>query len=572
MPPAVTPTGHAAEYDRSGTTRDLAAPASAQSAVERALRSPRALLALVLVGVALRCWQLLAGISLWLDETLLARNILELPLRTLLTEPLAIDQVAPRGFLLAEKLAVLAFGPHDWALRLFPFAVGLATLPLFRRLAERTLDGLAVPFAVAAFAIGVPFIRYTIEVKQYGADIFATVALLLLALDLRDRDRSAAGLVGAALAGAGLLLFSQAAALVATGVGAALAVLWLRDRDTRTRRALVGVVPVWAIAVLAAVVAGERSMTPSTRAFMQDFWRPGFLPLPFDLARGARWFGGALLDPFGDPWLLRYPVPLAALALAVLGVLTLARHRPAVALLVLAPVFVTLGAAVAQRYPFRTRLVLFLLPLAVLMLSAGAEWLRRLGARRDPRLGGALMVGALALPLWALVDARMPVVAERNREVAAYIARHRQPGDAIYLLQLASYPFMYYAPRFGIAPHEWTPGTCDRFDTRAFVRQLDEFRGRRRVWVVLSGQRPLRTARAAIRRYLQTIGVPLDSLTLRSAVFAPTLVELYDLGDPARLARASAETIPVDPMPTDPRPGCRRFGASPLEELRARAR
>jgi hypothetical protein len=569
--PVLSPPGRPAPLERSTTPRGTGVRRSAPlSRVEEVIGGPRVLLALVLVGAVLRLWQYLAGTSLWLDETMLGRNIVELPLGALLTQPLALDQVAPRGFLLVEKIATTLLGNEDWALRLFPLAVGLASLPLFRRLAERALDGLAVPFAVAAFAIGVPFIRYTIEVKQYGADIFATIAIALVAIDLHERDRTRAGLARAALVGVVLLCFSQAAVLVLAGAGAALAVAWLRERDARTGRVLLTVVPVWAVASLAAVVVGERSMTPSTRAFMHDFWRPGFLPLPFDVVRDGLWLWGAFVDPFRDPTLLRYPLPVIGLALAVAGVVWLARRRPLVALVLVAPVLVALLAAVAQRYPFRTRLVLFLLPLPVLMMSAGAEWLRQLGARHGTRTGLALMAAAFLIPAWALVDARMPVVSEQNKEIISWLAQHRQPGDAIYVMRLARPPFYWYGPRYGIKPGEWTPGTCDRNDTRGFVRQLDQFRGRSRVWTVFTGHRPMIPARTSMRRYLQTIGVRRDSIAFRSIVFPATIVELYDLSDAARLSRATAETIEVDPMPTDPRPGCRVQDISPVEELRAR--
>jgi hypothetical protein len=119
----------------------------------------RLLTGLVLLGVALRAWAYFSGSWFWLDEILISRNIVGLPLGELLTQPLKLDQVAPRGFLLVERLAVLALGENELALRLFPFLCGIIGLILFRRLAERTLDGWAVPLALALCAIGVPFMR-----------------------------------------------------------------------------------------------------------------------------------------------------------------------------------------------------------------------------------------------------------------------------------------------------------------------------------------------------------------------------------------------------------------------------
>ncbi len=139
----------------------------------------RLLTGLVLLGVALRVWAYAANPPLWLDEILVSRNIVGLPFADLLTKPLLLDQVAPRGFLLAERIATLVFGGSELALRLFPFLCGVAGVLLFRRLAERTLDGWGVAFAVGLFAIGVPFSRHGAEVKQYSVDATAAILLLL---------------------------------------------------------------------------------------------------------------------------------------------------------------------------------------------------------------------------------------------------------------------------------------------------------------------------------------------------------------------------------------------------------
>jgi hypothetical protein len=75
---------------------------------------------IVMLGVALRLWAYVANTSLYLDEILLTRNILDLPIRQLLSQPLLFDRVAPRGFLLVERIAVMTFGQNELALRLFP--------------------------------------------------------------------------------------------------------------------------------------------------------------------------------------------------------------------------------------------------------------------------------------------------------------------------------------------------------------------------------------------------------------------------------------------------------------------
>src|SRR5687767_582047 len=86
------------------------------------------LLAIVIIGAGLRLAQYLAAPALFFDEIAVARNILERSFWDLLTMPMAYNQSAPKGFLLAEKLATHVLGPSDYALRLFPLICSLGAL------------------------------------------------------------------------------------------------------------------------------------------------------------------------------------------------------------------------------------------------------------------------------------------------------------------------------------------------------------------------------------------------------------------------------------------------------------
>jgi hypothetical protein len=524
--------------------------------------------AAVLIGVALRVWAYAADSSFWLDEILLARNILTLPLAHLLTEPLYLDQVAPRGFLLVEKLIAGTLGGGELALRLFPFLAGIAGLLLFRRLAERTLGGWPVPFAVGLMAIGIPFIRYAIEVKQYHLDATASILLLLVALSLREREPGNTRLALAALAGFLGPWFSQASVLVMAGIGLAFALMWAVSRDRPTARVLLIVMPVWALSAVIAVAVGRDSMTPSTSEFMQDFWGSGFFPLPLDSVADLRWFLDQALSAFADPFLLRYAWPALYLALAVIGMIRCWRTRRDVALLLLGPLLVALGAAIAQQYPFRGRLMFYLLPGLLIAVAAGAESMRQAAMRLHPAAGNALLAGLLVPPVLAIAESPPPYENEPTRTFLEHLRQHRRPGDAIHLFPLSRIGVLFYGPRYGLHPDEWRTSVCDRNDTRSFLRDLDRYRGIARLWLISSSSRAYRSARAAVRQYLGTIGVRRDSLSFPSLQFGSAWLELYDLSDSTRLRRANAESFPVQPMPTDPRPGCRPWAApSPMDSF-----
>jgi len=484
-----------------------------------------------------------------------------MPLWALLTKPLLMDQVAPRGFLLVERLAVMTFGPSELGLRLFPFLCGVVSVILFRRLAERMLTGAGPALALFLFAIGVPLIRYGGDVKQYAVDIVAAIGLLLLALDLREKEATTNRLLLTGALGLVIVWFSQTAVLVMAGIGLGLAVDWLISRDQRAGRELLVMIPLWGVASIAAVIAGTRSMTPSTREFMDDFWAGGFFPRTLRVTEAPGWFWERLSSIFSDPSLLRYRWPAVFLFVALVGVIALWQRSRAAALLLVGPFVVAIAAAVAHQYPFRGRLIVWLVPSALIAAAAGAEWIRgqasAVHSGVGAALGAVLMLAFLASPAMAMWEMPPPYDIEHWRALLSYLQSHRQTGDEVYALPIQRIGMNFYGPSYGLQPQDWSTGVCEQNDTRAYIQDVDRYRGVRRLWVVSGSTRPFRVARASVLKYLNTIGVKKDSLELPSLTMTSVSVELYDLSDPARLQAASAESFPVPPMPNDPRPGCR---------------
>lgn len=521
-------------------------------------------MAIVAIAIVVRVWQYAAGTSLWLDEIALTRNIVGLSLHDLLLRPLSFDQVAPRGFLLVEKLATLILGPSELALRLAPFLISMLGLALFVRLAQRLLTGLAVHFAVLVYAIAIPLVRYSAEVKQYGIDATATSALLLLAFSLVEREPSTRRLWLSGFAGVASVWFSQSAVIMLAGLGFALAVGWLRARDRAALRVLVITVPLWAFGALLAVAAGFQSMTPHTKEFMAEFWGGGFLPWPASLATDASWLWAKLNELFSDRNLLRYQWPAAYVVLAGVGLAALWRSRRVHARLLAGPLVMALVAAVAHQYPLRGRVAVYLLPILILCMAAGADALHRALGRYSPALGGAAMLACLIAPVGSVTAAPPPpYVIENYRPLFAHLRDNRRPGDSIYVMWMGVSGAIYYGPQYGLERSDWRMSACDSKDARASLRDLDRYRGTRRLWMISLGLRPFRVARAAQRNYLATIGVRRDSVLVPSLIGAPLALDLYDLSDTTRLRAADAETFRVDPMPTDPAPGCLDWSGEP---------
>jgi hypothetical protein len=515
---------------------------------------------LVGVGAALRIFQYASDTSLWYDELSMVRNLVHRSEIRLLLEPLGGDQVAPVGFMVVEKAISRVLGESDLAYRFFLLPVSLAALVLFLWLAERLLDGYAVPFAVAMFAIGAPFIRYAAEVKSYGIDMAAMIALALIALELRDPDSTRARCVFAGVAGAIFVWFSQPTVFVLAGLGAVLVLAWLRDRDPQTRRAILVTVPIWAVASAAATIVAIGHVTPATRAYMDQFWRvrDGFFPWPFQKPDDAFWLWDRILELFADPTVLRYRWPALYGGLMVLGLIVLWRRSRFGALVLLGPFSVAVLAAVVQQFPLKTRVALYLLPILVLAAAEGAEWLRLQASRLHPAAGGACMAALFVVPALAFVDRPPPYWVEDHKSALAFFREHRRPGDAVFVFAYEIEAVERYGARYGLASGEYEVGGCASEDDRVFLRDVDRYRGRERVWLLDGSVPALNAARTSLEKYLATIGTLEESISIPSEKpLNPVGAHLFDLSDTARLASASAETFRLEARaPGVPKPRC----------------
>ena len=466
--------------------------------------------AVLALGVALRLRVYLDNRSLWLDETLLALNLMQRDLAGLV-RPLAHDQAAPLGFLFVERVMVVLFGASEYALRAFPLVAGIATLFVFWRLASALLRPLGATMAVAALALSERMIYYATEVKQYGVDAAVTVVLwaMFLALEAPLRKNDAVAWAAAAATGALAIWLSHPAVFVLGAIG--FRWLWHTVQPFTWRSVLVRA-PVglaWAGSFALSYIVALRPIGEGTELY--EVWREAAVPIVPVSTEDVRWYvhfvwmHGAV--SFG-------PVMAKVVALACvvgLGVLWWRRRDQfwwATGTGALAVLASALG-----HYPLTSRLWLFLAPITILLVAAAIDelWLR--SRARLPLLAPAVAVAMLAFP--AVTAARLaaqPPQREEIRPLLQHIRAHYRDGDRLYLYASAARPAAYYAARgLGFAG-EIVVGVSRSGDRSAFERDVEQLRGKGRTWVLFSHVRKRggMNDEALILEALDRIGVRLQ--------------------------------------------------------------
>jgi len=435
---------------------------------------------LVFLAVMLEVRTYLFDRSLWVDEAMLALNVVSKSFARL-AGALDFHQVAPVGFLWAVRLSVRLFGSSEYALRLVPLLAGLGSVFLFYFLCRRLLGPGIRSVALALFAVSSQLVYYSSELKPYSVDVFLCLALLCPVLLSRPSNRLEPWLFLAPL-GAVAVWCSFPSIFVLAAVVATFGWLALRHRRWRVAAAVVGCGTAWLLSFGAEFLLLLRSQSRMSK--LQEYWAGQFAPLPPRSFEGVRWFTDKFFDFFTNP--AGFNRADVAALLFLVGVLHLwRRDRVTLALLTLPAGFALLASS-AHLYPFSGRLLLFLVPLAIVVIATGLEPVARLRGRYSRALLYLVLAFLTFEPgLHAVYRLARPRGREEMRSVLAYIQAHRLPGDLVYVDDGGMAAFLYYARRFGFREDRTVFG--EEHDTsKGYRMEVARLPAGRRVWAVYS--------------------------------------------------------------------------------------
>ena len=440
---------------------------------------------IVLTGSLLRLRQYLTGRSLWLDEAMLALNIVNRNYSELF-QPLDYDQGAPIGFMLVEKTFNLIFGRNEFSLRLFPLLIGLASLWMFYLLLKRSTSGAGFWVALTLFAFNPRLIYYSSEVKQYIADVAVTIILLFCAQPL-FQQASRRAFVTLAVAGSFALWFSHPSLFVLAGIGLALFIIYFQKRDFATLRSIIGVGSLWLInlAFLYSLTLSELR----SNSYMRAYWQDAFAPSPpwSDWTWYLIAFQQNMDTQFGFS-------PTAASLIFILmlaGWIVLFIQKRALAITLAGILFFSLLASSLSLYPLLERMGLFLVPIAILVIGKSleipAQRLRAypiVSATVVLALSGFVLSGPFTRALEQFIT---PKYFEHIRPTMGFLQEAWKEDDSLFISNGAVPAFEFYAPMYALNNITYAASLREDYaDSNAIINAIKPFDGHKRVWVLIS--------------------------------------------------------------------------------------
>lgn len=448
----------------------------------RRLVSPGGIAALIIIlAICARTRALSAGNSLYLDEAMLALNVLDRGYGGLVGR-LDYNQHAPLGFLVALKFATQVVSEKEFGLRLVPFLAGALALPVFWRAAVSAVGRWPAVLSVSLFALTRPVAEYAVMVKQYSLDILFTCLILFFVC------RAAAPFWRVVLSPSFLLLAvgaplcSQPSVFVLAAVYTVAFLAAARSEGiVRALAVVVAAVP-WAASFVANYWFCIRPGLVANDVLF-DFWSEGFAPLPTSPER-LKWY---LTRPFA---LFEYPSGLrlaggVAVAAFVIGLTTLRGPKSFVRNVIIVALGLGVIASSLRLYPLHDRMALWLVPLLLMPIGAAVGVLF---SSRESRLWGVTLVAILVtFPLLGTVQQILRPEPGRH-EIVPLLATIREegaPGDDIFLTGSSGMSFRYYARRDAYDRFRVSESVGTTWDEKR--AELRRFAGRR-VWIVFCGE------------------------------------------------------------------------------------
>jgi hypothetical protein len=463
-----------------------------------------ALLLLVLVGSGLRCAAWMGSRNLWIDESMLALNLVSRGPAELL-EPLDWNQGAPVGFLLATKATIAVFGTSEMALRLLPLLGSLAGLIGFARLAPRLMPRSAATIAVFLFSVSPMLLSYSAECKQYATDASIAIGLLAVAVGLLHGEAGFRRWAVLAIAGAFAVWFSHPSAFVLGGIGTPLFLAALVKRDRLRTFAAGATIATWLVSFGLCYVLFLRKL--GGNQYLLDYWLGHFLPAPTSVGNLV-W----MLDHYFTPF--TYPGGMGgteiraggiSAGLFLVGIWGFVKSRWEVAAALVLPALFALAASALHKYPFAGRLLLFLAPLMILGVARGAGMLFEAVWTSQPAAAVVLLGILFSAPvLETIQELRRPMRTEQLEPVLEQLRTQVQPTDQVHIYYGALPAYEFYMREKPLPAAHVDRGVEARSNPTEYRDQLKKYRGESRVWIVFS--HPHKHEESVIMAYADALG------------------------------------------------------------------
>lgn len=303
-------------------------------------------LLIIFFGIFVRTKVYLLNAPFWLDECMLSHSFIDRNIWDFFNS-LDCQQKSPPLFLLSTFIIVKLFGFNEYCFRLIPFLSSIFSMIGFYFLLKQILKNkIGILIGLFLFAISVQSIYYAAEFKSYSLDLLVCILLLLSYKHINLKNLSFLKTVLYTVISILLTFFSYTAAII---IIAMIAAKSLEDKKISKSSILIllGFVLTYIYFRLSDVEVND---------FMEHYWFYGFSLF------------SSIIDSF--VFLLNNYTGYFKICFSIMlccSFYVLYKEKSNYFLLMLFLFVVPIFTSIFKMYPFKERLVLYLLPILIIL-------------------------------------------------------------------------------------------------------------------------------------------------------------------------------------------------------------
>jgi len=304
--------------------------------------------------------------SLWLDESMLALNIVNRSILGLL-QPLDFNQGSPLLFLIIEKFFISVFGNNEFSLRLFPLISGIAVLFLVYFVGKIYFSETIALMTLFIVAISPQLITYSTEVKQYSTDVMATLIIFFLSSKCTNLKSTKKDFIILAIIGSFLIFLSHAVLFSLISCCIVMLIYWFPNSSTIFKKYTFLTVFLWFSLYIIFFLISLNSLTKNNT--LTDYWQSYFFPYP--PWNNIDWLKMNIVNNLRDLFEFQFD-PIFFLFFLILGSLIILFSKNRVFLSIFFfPNPICLLFSSFHIFPFGDRMILFIIPIVYFVLIFG---------------------------------------------------------------------------------------------------------------------------------------------------------------------------------------------------------
>lgn len=442
----------------------------------------RIIIGFTFIGILSAIINFIYNRSLWVDEAMISLNIINSSFYDLL-KPLEMNQVAPIGFLLIQKMMAMVFNNQDWSLRIFPLVAYLLSVLLIYKLSFRFFNNEKISLLSAAmFSLNLLVVYYSTEAKQYSSDIFICLLLIYCTVCLFPFQNKNA-VIKLLLLGFVSIWISNIAVIVLFSAG-----LWMFFLNLKKQSAQRGVLSLvllsWLVSFLVYYILFIKNH-PS-RNDMLVYWGRlySFMPSNFFSFEPYRFIYLKFYFIFSD--ILHFKKYSIVFILFYFLGLVVSFRKTKFSFLFIFPFILHFLLSSQHLYPFETRLILYFIPLIIILLSAGIFYSFQFCSDRIKKIPILVILMPGILNIYSVFK-KTPNQRQEIKQSLNFINQHIDSTQSIFVYERCKAPFLFYKnqyPNINDMQSSVSFGMLDRNDEQKANQSLKNIK--KNTWLLFS--------------------------------------------------------------------------------------